>query len=126
MGGALPLGIIFLVILILVVLAAVFVVVPWSRKETAHTSELLSEDTETLEYRVPEGQDPAAVVAALRQDGLDATSVLRDGEQRVLIGSQGGGIERIRARARAVINHQSAMNLEDDPGPDSRVRFVDE
>ena len=34
---------------------------------------------ELLVYEVPEGQDPATIVTALRNDGLDATEVLRHG-----------------------------------------------
>jgi len=126
MGGAgLPGGIILPIILVLGVLLLLFVVLPWMRTESRHRSKLVSPETETLEYRVPEGQDPAAVVAALRKDGLDAMTVSRAGDQLVLIGAE-GGVQRIRGRARAVIAHESDLNIEGDPAPEVDVRFTDE
>ncbi len=64
----------------------------------------------SLVYEVPEDQDPAAIVAALRQEGLDAIEVSRQGRQRVVISGAR------RSRARALIARQA--------GPE--VTFVDE
>ena len=64
----------------------------------------------SLVYEVPEEQDPAAIVAALRQDGLEAIEVSRQGRQRVVISGAG------RSRVRALIARIA--------GP--KVTFVDE
>ena len=64
----------------------------------------------SLVYEVPEDQDPAAIVAALREDGLEAIEVSRQGQQRVVISGAG------RSRARAAITREA--------GP--KVTFVDE
>ena len=64
----------------------------------------------SLVYEVPEDQDPAAIVAALRKEGLEAIEVSRQGRQRVVISGAG------RSRARALIAREA--------GP--KVTFVNE
>lgn len=126
MGGAgLPFGLMAIVMLAIIVLLAVFVVVPFVRKESRQRDRLTEPGHESLVYEVPEGQDPAAIVAALRQDGLEATEVMRQGRQRVVI-SGPEGTEDIRSRARAVIARGADLNLEGDPSPSRKVTFADE
>ena len=125
MGGVgLPFGILSIAVLAVLVWVALYLVVPWARGEARQRRELVEAD-ESLIYEVPEGQDPAAVVAALRHDGLDATEVIRHGRQRVVI-SGPSDREDLRPRARAVIAEKATWNLEGDPAGDHRVRFVDE
>jgi hypothetical protein len=124
MGGGVPFGLMMIALLAILVLVSVYVVVPWLRGESRRQA-LLTEPGEALVYEVPEGQDPAAIVTALRQDGLEATEVMRQGRQRVVIGGPGGS-DRIRAQARAVIAHESDLNLEGDPAPTRKVTFADE
>lgn len=64
----------------------------------------------SLVYEVPEDQDPAVIVAALRQDGMEAIEVSREGKQRVVISGAG------RSRARALIAREAGQG----------VTFVDE
>lgn len=125
MGGAgLPFGLMFVALLAIVVLFAVYVVVPWTRREARQREELVAAD-ESLVYEVPEGQDPATIVAALRHDGLEATEVMRQGRQRVVI-SGPPELDDLRPRARAVIAEKADLNLEGDPSANRTVTFVDE
>lgn len=126
MGGAgLPFGLMFLALLAIIVLLCVYVVVPWMRSESRERTRLTDPRHESLVYEVPEGRDPAPIVAALHKEGLEATEVMRSGRQRIVI-SCPAGRERLRPRARAVIAHQAALNLEGDPAPEREVTFVDE
>ena len=126
MGGAgLPFGLILIAVLAVIVLLGVFVVVPFVRGESRRRDRLTEPGLRSLVYEVPEGQDPAAIVAALRQDGLEATEVMRQGRQRVVI-SGPEGTEDIRSRAREVIARGADLNLEGDPATPRKVTFADE
>jgi hypothetical protein len=125
MGGAgLPFGLILIGAFVVVALVGIYVFAPWWRKEEEERERLLDPRTESLIYEVPEGRDPAPVVAALRNDGLQAVELMRHGRQQVLI-SCAGDKEQLRSRARAVIAHDADLNFEGDP---SRVpvTFTDE
>lgn len=76
---------------------------------------------DTLVYRVPHGQDPAAVMASLEREGYSAT--LGEGAQDVLVPCPRGA-DHDRERIRALIAG-STLNLEGDP-IDGRVVFEDE
>ncbi|HWM74010.1 MAG TPA: hypothetical protein VNQ53_09725, partial [Nocardioides sp.] len=80
---------------------------------------------ESLVYEVPEGQDPATVVAALRNNGLEAAEVMREGRQRVVISEASAG-EDLRSRAREIIAKEADLNLEGDPSAPRKVTFADE
>ena len=126
MGGAgLPFGLMVIALLAVLVLLGAFVVVPWLRGESRRRARLTEPEHRSLVYEVPEGQDPAAIVAALRQDGLEATEVMRQGRQRIVI-SDPGGSEEVRSRARVVIAQGTDLNLEGDPAPTRKVTFADE
>ncbi|HET9420177.1 MAG TPA: hypothetical protein VFO49_03500 [Nocardioides sp.] len=126
MGGAgLPFGLIFIALLVVVVLLAIYVVVPWVRRQERERAEITDPRRESLVYEVPEGQDPAVIVTALRNDGLEATEVLRQGRQRVVIACPHGR-EDLRPRARAVISNEADLNFEGDPAAKREVTFVDE
>ncbi|SFB79666.1 hypothetical protein SAMN04487968_101555 [Nocardioides terrae] len=109
-----------LVVLALVAMAAVRVL---RRRDEAVKAEAFSPNTDTLRYHVPEGQDPAAVIAALEVEGYRATLAPAPSIDDVLIPCRAGA-ERERAHVRAVIAH-SALNMEGDPG-DHPVVFIDE
>jgi hypothetical protein len=125
MGGAgLPFGLILIGLFIVILLASVYVIVPWWRKEEAERKRITDPSHESLVYEVPEGRDPAAILAALHSDGLDAVEVMEHGRQRVVI-SAPSGKDQLRPRARAVIAHEADLNLEGDPAR-GRVMFADE
>jgi hypothetical protein len=125
MGGGVPFGLMLIALLLILVLVSTYVVVPWLRGESRRQARLTEPGGQPLVYEVPEGQDPAAIVTALRQDGLEATEVMRQGRQRVVIGGPGDS-RRIRAQARALIAHETDLNLEGDPAPTRKVTFADE
>ena len=126
MGGAgLPFGLILIAVLVIVVLLAIFVVVPWVRRQEQQREQIADPRRESLVYEVPEEQDPAVIVSALRNDGLEATEVLRQGRQRVVIACPEGR-EDLRARARAVIANEADLNFEGDPAMKREVTFLDE
>jgi hypothetical protein len=125
MGGAgLIFGLMF-VVLVVVVLAFSLGAIPGLGREAKARQEQAESGDDSLIYEVPEGQDPAAIVAALRTDGMDAVEVMRHGRRRIVI-SGPRGREALRPRARAVIAHQADLNLEGDPAHQGRVAFVDE
>jgi hypothetical protein len=107
------------VVLVLAAIAAL------RRRDEAVKSEAFSPAVGTLRYHVPEGQDPAAVLAALETEGYAATLAPSPETGDVLIPCRSGA-DRERAHVRAVIAH-AALNLEGDPrDADHAVRFADE
>ncbi len=126
MGGAgLPFGLVLIVLLVVAALLAFYVVVPWVRRQERERNEITDPRRESVVYEVPEGQDPAVIVTALRNDGLEATEVLRQGRPRVVIACPEGRAD-LRARARAVIAHEARLNFEGDPATQREVTFLDE
>ena len=68
--AGLPFVLMFIALLVIVVLLAIYVVVPWVRGQEREREEITDPRRESLVYEVPEGQDPSVIVAALRNDGL--------------------------------------------------------
>jgi hypothetical protein len=112
-------------VLVLVVLAALVIVAITTlrRRDDVVKAEALSPSTGTLRYHVPEGQDPAAVLAALEVEGYPATLAPAPAIDEVLIPCRTGA-ERERGHVRAVIAH-AALNMEGDAAH-HEVRFEDE
>jgi hypothetical protein len=102
----------------LVVLIPVVVIVAavsaLRRRDEAVKAEAFSPTIDTLCYHVPEGQDPAAVLAALETEGYAATLSPAPAIHDVLIPCRTGA-DRERAHVRAVIAHAS-VNMEGTPG----------
>ena len=112
-----------LLLLIIPVVVALWAITALRRRDDAVKAEAFSPETDTLRYHVPDGQDPAAVLAALEVEGYRATLAPAPATDDVLIPCRTGA-ERERAHVRAVIAH-AALNLEGDPG-DHPVVFADE
>lgn len=125
MGGAGLPGLIFAVVLLVLIAVLLFVLYPWLSSRRGEVDRLADPSVPTLEYEVPEGQDPAAVVNALKHDGLNAIGELRHGRQLVLIDAAEGP-EKVRPRARAAIAERALLNTQGDPSPVHEVRFLDE
>lgn len=124
MGGGLAPFIIALVLLIIVVLALGGLgIIPWFRKEAQRTEALSRPRNDTLRYRVPHGQDPATVLAALHAAGYNAAPDLEAGLGSVVV-ECANGVEEERERVRAVIAGAD-LNLEGDE-VSTDVRFEDE
>lgn len=79
----------------------------------------------SLRYVVPVGQDPAAVIAALRQAGYDVVREHEPTRIQELVIACPGGVDGQRSDVRAVIAH-APMDLGGAPPPEHRVVFADE
>jgi len=94
--------------------------------KTQRDHEVVAEPTtDTLRYRVPVGQDPAVVLAALSQEGYDAVAEqVPEGHDVVVACPEGRN--RHRARIRATIQYANASDAEGDPYDVPPVAFADE
>jgi hypothetical protein len=87
--------------------------------------ELHDPHTPILEYDVPTGQDPTVILAALERSGYIVTVESSHPHQRVLVACP-SGIDRERARVRAVIQAASVSSMDDGVPLRVDVRFRDE
>ncbi len=124
MGGGLP-GLVIAAALLIVLLFVVFLVVPAARDRQRVARSINAPETATLEYRVPESQDPALVLAALASDGYQAALAPED--TRLVRVACPPGVDRERARVRAVISTATSSAIDHGaPVHADRVRFTDE
>jgi hypothetical protein len=93
------------------------------RRNEAIRGEAASPAVDVLCYHVPAGEDPAAVLAALEQEGYAATLTPSPVADNVLIPCRTGK-DRERAHVRSVIA-SADLNLEGDSAH-RRVVFADE
>jgi len=117
------------IVLIVVLVLAVIAVKRFSRTEVEHSDRLQNADRATLRYEVPAGQDPAVVVAGLRQSGYEASADSEPGPSSpvVIIGSPGGEPDREAVRRTlADLDGTNVVPQESGQVQRSRVRFVDE
>ena len=124
-------GLVVIALVVLVLLGVVLMM--WLNRVSAHTRErheALSESPTTLRYAVPEGQDPAVVIAALERAGYTAVrgpAPSMDDDGDVLIDSPHGTPDR--EKVREVIAGVDTMNLGSaHPAPQGErtPRFIDE
>ena len=118
------------ILLVVVLVLAVLAVKRFSAREVQHSDRLQRDDRTTLRYEVPAGQDPAVVLAGLRQAGYDASADSEPGPSSpiVIIGARGGGDpdrEAVRHDVAAVEIGEGAPD-ESAPVQQARPRFVDE
>jgi hypothetical protein len=118
--SAVLVAVLVILVPVVVVIAAVTAL---RRRDDTVKQAAFSPTTDTLCYHVPEGQDPAAVLAALETEGYAATLSPAPAIHDVLIPCRTGA-DRERAHVRAVIAH-AALNMEGAPG-DHPVVFADE
>ena len=120
-------GIVFVVVPLAFIVVVGVVAVRWFRQDDERTyNEATGHVVDSLRYHVPNGQDPAAVLAALKVEGYEAVYDDRAEVPDVLILTPSGA-DRERAHVRAVLNHGTPQNLEGDPQPAGRqIRFADE
>jgi hypothetical protein len=118
------------VILVLIVLVlGVVAVKRFTRAEIDHSDRLQADDRPTLRYQVPPGQDPALVLAGLRQAGYDASADSEPGPSSpiVIIGATGGAPDREAVRRTLTDLDGTNVVPEESGSVDrSRVRFEDE
>lgn len=99
-----------------------------SSRQARAQDEVKSGAVDTLRYRVPEGWDPATVLAALQKEGFDAVPDLNNGSgatQDLLIPCP-DDVEQHRARVRSVIESAEEADFIGDREQLPRVRFADE
>ena len=116
----------FVLVAIVTVLVLVFVGVMLKRfgAEGARRHEAVTEARETLSYRVPEGQDPAAVLVALSRGGFEAVST--PGDSHLLVIECPMGVSQQREEVRTLLVNEAPLNLEEDPNNVQHARFTDE
>ena len=118
------------ILLVVVLVLAVLAVKRFSAREVQHSDRLQRDDRTTLRYEVPAGQDPAVVLAGLRQAGYDASADSEPGPSSpiVIIGARGGG-DPDREAVRRTLTDLDGSNVVPDesaPAQQARPRFVDE
>jgi hypothetical protein len=118
------------ILLIVVLVLAWFAVQRFGRREIQRSDRLQNADRSTLRYEVPEGQDPAAVLAGLRGAGYYVSPDSEPGPSSpiVIIGEAQGG-EPDREAVRRTLTELDGTNVVPEESATvrrSRVRFVDE
>lgn len=116
-------------VIVLVLAALALLLLVWTGiRDRVRQQERVQEEAEsvpTLDYEVPEGQDPAVLMVALRQEGYQATAVDAGRHQHLLVPCPEGA-ERERARVRAVLQSATVSALDDGVPLRQEVRFTDE
>ena len=115
-------------VVVLLVIGAV-VVKRFTRNEVEHSDRLQDDRRPTLRYEVPPGQDPALVLAGLRQAGYDASADSEPGPSSpiIIIGATGGAPDREGVRRTLAELDGTTINPDESGSVErSRVRFVDE
>jgi hypothetical protein len=120
--GALLVPIIVVVAIAVVMLLAVRT---WASGHRQQAEELASPREPTLDYLVPDGQDPVVLLTVLSADGYAATA--DPATPNLIRISCPAGLDRERARVRATIQHAGATAIDTGvPFEPDHVRFVDE
>jgi hypothetical protein len=118
--------IILVVIVVLILAFGGFGVRGMRQRQQTLREEAVTHQVETLTYRVPVGQDPTAVIHALQQEGFNIVRDDAASDPQELLILCPAGADRERARVRAVIAHQSTIDMEGHPMPEHEVHFADE
>jgi hypothetical protein len=110
---------------VVVVVIALVVAGRWAARRQRTDDALAAPSTATIDYLVPDVQDPAVVVAALHAEGFTATT--DPGQTRLVHVSCPAGPDRDRAHIRSVIaSVQSTVIDAGAPFDPEEVRFADE
>jgi hypothetical protein len=114
-----------LVVVVVVVLVVAGLMLKRFGSDHARRQEaVLTDARETLSYRVPEGQDPAAVLVALTRGGFEAVSA--PGDSHLIVIECPMGVSQQREELRTLLENEAPLNLEEDPNNVDRARFTDE
>jgi len=126
MGGE---ALVYLVIVVVLGVVVVFGLVPlvqrFNEQRRRVQDEVKHGDVEAVRYQVPEGQDPAVVMAALRHEGFEPVGDQEATAQDILVPCSSSSD---RDRVRRVIA-SAPTSLEGGPHPAAgphEVRFTDE
>lgn len=113
-----------LVLILVVLVIGVVVVKQFSRREAERRQAVVRSDVETLEYHVPEGDDPAAVLAALHSAGFEAVTGEAQASHEVFVPCPRGRDSQ-RAEVRSVIERAPGQ-IDSGTTRPTTVRFADE
>ena len=94
----------------------------WVRDETKVEERLLAPGTHTLNYEVPNGQDPAMFRAALAEAHFTSISLDEGGTERLTIACE----EQERSQVLDVLEHAHAAGAARTAHSVRQVRFTDE
>jgi hypothetical protein len=119
-----------ILLLLVAIVLGVLAVKRFTRAEIAHSDRLQDDRRPTVSYEVPAGQDPALVLAGLREAGYDASADSEPGPSSpiLIIGTPSGGVPD-REDLRSVLGRIDESNINpEDSQPLTRppVRFTDE
>jgi hypothetical protein len=116
------------ILLLIVLVAGAIALKQFGRREIAQSDRLQNADRPTLRYEVPSGQDPALVLAGLRQAGYDASPDSEPGPSSpiVIIGATGGAPDREAVRSTLADLDGTNIVPEESGSVHTPVRFVDE
>ena len=113
------------VVLVAVLVWFAFRASRWAAARSEVDAHLAEPAVESLDYVVPEGQDPAVVVAALRENGVEAAPDIGAKQLVHVACAPTNGAERERVRAIIASIHTSAIDA-GVPFDAGAVRFEDE
>jgi hypothetical protein len=115
-----------IVILLVIILFVVLAIAARAAKQSREAA-VMAEGGQTLKYVVPEGQDPAAVIAALQNHGYDARRDPDYTHTAMVVVQCPEGVEHDRPRIRTVLEQAVPLNMDGDRDPAlDPVRFADE
>lgn len=113
--------IMFTAVLVLTVLVAL-VLRSWGREEARVEALLDSPETHAVSYVVPDGQDPAILMAALHRAGFEARAHLEGGDEVLRIACE----ESEKAEVRSIIERVDRTGFDGAPMHVAHARFVGE
>lgn len=115
-----------IVILLVIILLAVLALSARATRQSRKAGELV-DGSETLQYVVPVGQDPAAVIAVLQEHGYQARRNPDYTHTAMVVVECPDGVEHDRPRVRTILEQAMPIDLEGDQAPGlDPVRFADE
>lgn len=94
----------------------------WGRNDARTEARLRSPDTHTVAYVVPDGQDPAILMAALAGAGFTAVVDTSGRSERVLVACD----EAERDRVRSILEHVHRTSFDGAEMDVAHVAFDDE
>lgn len=114
------------VILLVIILVGVLAVTTRAAKQSRKAADLAAGD-EALQYVVPVGQDPAAVIATLQEHGYQARRNPDYTHTAMVVVQCPDGVEHDRPRVRTILEQAMPLDLEGAQAPAlDPVRFADE
>ena len=112
----------FVVGFIVVGVVVIAALTSWGRDEAATEARLHSPGTHTVAYVVPDGQDPAVLMAALTHAGFVSVTDITGGTERLLVECE----ESDRGHVRSILEQVERRRIDGSRLPAGHVSFEDE